>query len=466
MGSKLIVIGLDCVTPQLVYDQWLDDMPNIRRLVAGGFSGNLYSTIPPITVPAWMSMMTSHDPGMLGCYGFRNRKSHAYEDLYTTNGNHIQAKTVWNHLSRNRLRSLVLGVPLTYPPKPLNGILVSCFLTPSKDATFTSPPDYKETLERVADGDYLIDVKDFRTSNKDRLLQQLYTMTERRFRVFRHMLQTEEWDFAMMVEMGPDRLHHGFWRYTDKGHRLYEAGNPYEDAIHDYYVYMDDEIGKTIDALPADASVIVVSDHGAKGMRGGICVNEFLIREGLLAVHDYPVEPTALKPAMIDWSKTQAWGEGGYYSRVFLNVEGREPQGTVPAGEYESFRRHLRDKIESIPDENGKPIGTRVFFPEEIYKECRNIPPDLIVHFGNLDWRSAGTIGHRHIHIFENDTGPDDANHAQEGIFIWHQPNRGLVGRGHTVSIYDVAPSILDFYGIAIPDEMVGKPLQPTKEAS
>ena len=182
MSKKLAVIGLDCVTPQLLYDAWLDEMPNIKRLVTEGFSANMVSTIPPITVPAWMSMMTSQDPGMLGCYGFRNRKSHAYEDLYITSSKYIQAKTVWNHLSRNRLRSLVMGVPLTYPPKPLNGILVSSFLTPSKDVSFTHPPEYQQTLESAADGDYIIDVRDFRKLPKAELLAQIYTMTERRFK--------------------------------------------------------------------------------------------------------------------------------------------------------------------------------------------------------------------------------------------------------------------------------------------
>ena len=459
MGKKLVVIGLDCVAPQLLYGEWLDDLPNIKRLVTEGFSGNMVSTIPPITVPAWMSMMTSQDPGMLGCYGFRNRKTYDYEDLYITNSNYIEAKTLWNHLSRNRLRSLILGVPLTYPPKPLNGILVSSFLTPSKDVTYTHPADYQATLEEISDGDYIIDVKDFRTSDKDRLLEQIYVMTERRFKAFRHMLNSEDWDFAMMVEMGPDRIHHGFWRYTDSEHRLYEAGNPYEDAIRKYYIYMDEEIGKTLDCLPADTSVVVVSDHGAKGMHGGICVNEYLIKEGLLTVKDYPSEPTRLRPNMIDWSKTKVWGEGGYYARVFMNCEGREPQGTIPAADYESFRQSLKEKIESIPDENGDPIGTKVFLPEEIYRDCKNIAPDLIVYFGDLNWRSAGTIGHRRVHIFENDTGPDDANHAQEGIFIWHNPGTDLGGSGHKVSIYDIAPSILDFYSIPVPDEMIGKPL-------
>jgi predicted AlkP superfamily phosphohydrolase/phosphomutase len=459
MSDKLVVIGLDCVTPQLLFDEFYDELPNIKRLVEGGYSGNMVSTIPPITVPAWMAMMTSQDPGMLGCYGFRNRKSYEYGDLYITNSNYIQAKNVWNHLSRNRKRSLILGVPLTYPPKPLNGVLVCSFLTPGKDVDFTHPADYKTKLDAAAGGDYIIDIKDFRTSEKDRLLKQIYDMTEARFKAFRHMLDTEDWDFAMMVEMGPDRLHHGFWRYADKQHRLYEAGNPYENVMREYYIHMDKEIGRVLEQLDDDTSVIVVSDHGAKGMHGGICVNEWLIKEGLLAVKEYPDTPQRLKPNNIDWSKTKVWGEGGYYARIFMNVEGREPDGQIPAAEYESFRKELKEKIEAIPDENGNPIGTKVFLAEEIYRETRNIAPDLIVYFGDLNWRSAGTIGGGDVHIFENDTGPDDANHAQEGIFIWHKPKRQISGKGHKIPIYDIAPSILDFYNIPIPEEMIGKPL-------
>jgi predicted AlkP superfamily phosphohydrolase/phosphomutase len=457
MPKKLVVIGLDCVTPQLFYGPWLSDMPNVKKLLHGGIQANMVSTIPPITVPAWTAMMTSQDPGQLGFYGFRNRKAYDYESLYFATANLVTAKTVWNHLSRNRLRSILLGIPQTYPPKPLNGLMVASFLTPSKDVTYTYPPELARTLDEVADGDYIIDVKDFRTDEKDKLLEQIYTMSRRRFKVFRHLLAHEDWDFAMMVEMGPDRMHHGFWRYCDKEHRLYEPGNPYEDVLHQYYLHMDEEIGRVVDALPADTSVIIVSDHGAKGLEGAICINEYLINEGLLGVKSYPSDITRLKPNMIDWPRTKVWGEGGYYARIFMNVEGREPEGQIPSGEYDAFRKELKEKIESIPNEKGEDIGTRAFYPEEIYKECKNVPPDLIVYFGDLDWRSAGTIGHKTIHIFENDTGPDDANHAQEGIFAWHNRGKDSTGQIDKVSIYDIAPSILDFYGIDVPKEMIGK---------
>jgi predicted AlkP superfamily phosphohydrolase/phosphomutase len=121
------------------------------------------------------------------------------------------------------------------------------------------------------------------------------------------------------------------------------------------------------------------------------------------------------------------------------------------------FKLDLKAKLEALADENGKNIGTKVFFPEETYRECKGTPPDMIVYLGDLDWRSAGTIGNRAIHIFENDTGPDDANHAQEGVFIWQNRGKGPVGEIEAVSIYDIAPSILDFYGIDVPEDMVGK---------
>lgn len=403
-------------------------------------------------------MMTSQDPGMLGFYGFRNRRSYGYEDLYFANAKYVKAKTVWNYLSRNRMKSLVFGVPQTYPPKPLNGMLVASFLTPGKDVAYTYPDSVKVELDQAAGGDYIIDVEDFRTDQKDDLLKAIYVMTERRFKAFRHFYKKDSYEFAILVEMGIDRIHHGFWRYSDSNHRLYEPGNRYENAIHDYYVMIDAEIGKTLDALDSDTSVMVVSDHGAKTMVGAICINEWLQREGYLTLKKQPKERTRFKTSMVDWSKTRAWGEGGYYSRIFMNVEGREPSGVIPHGRYEEERDKLKARLEAIEDEQGKCINTKAFKAEEIYREIKNIPPDLIVYLGNLDWRSAGSVGVGSVHLYENDTGPDDANHAEDGIFIWRTPD-GKSGGPNAYSIYDIAPTVLKYFNIEIPDTMIGKPI-------
>jgi predicted AlkP superfamily phosphohydrolase/phosphomutase len=456
--GKLLILGLDCAAPELVFDRWLDDLPNLRQLVSEGIYGPLKSTLPPITVPAWTAMMTSQDPGMLGFYGFRNRRSYGYEDLYFANAKYVKAKTLWNYMSRNRMRSLVFGVPQTYPPRPLNGVMVASFLTPGKDVMFTYPDEIKAELDRAADGDYMIDVEDFRTDRKDDLLKAIKKMTERRFKAFRHFYNKDSYEFAIIVEMGIDRIHHAFWRYHDKNHRLYEAGNKYENVIHDYYMMVDAEIGKILDKLPADTSVMVVSDHGAKTMVGAICINEWLQREGYLTLKEQPTERKRFKTSMVDWSKTKAWGEGGYYSRIFMNVEGREPSGVIPRDRYEAERDELKARLEAIEDESGKCINTKVFKAEEVYRTVNNIPPDLIVYLGNLDWRSAGSVGVGSVYLYENDTGPDDANHAEEGIFIWRVPGADP-GGPKTYSIYDIAPSVLKYFNIDIPDEMIGEPV-------
>jgi predicted AlkP superfamily phosphohydrolase/phosphomutase len=162
----------------------------------------------------------------------------------------------------------------------------------------------------------------------------------------------------------------------------------------------------------------------------------------------------------VDWSKTTAWGSGGYYGRVYLNVEGREPQGFVKREDYEKVRDGLIERFKAIPDDQGRAMNTQVFKPQEVYQKLRNVPPDLIAYWDNLNWRSVGSFGHGSVHTFENDTGPDDCNHASNGLFILYDPrnpdsNREIKGR----QIMDVAPTILDLMGVKPPFDMQGKRL-------
>ena len=117
------------------------------------------------------------------------------------------------------------------------------------------------------------------------------------------------------------------------------------------------------------------------------------------------------------------------------------------------------DAARRDPDEHGEPIGTRIFIPEEIYPQVNGVAPDLIVHFGNLLWRSVGTIGgDEGIHVFENDTGPDDANHAQQGLFVMVAPGVEP-GRRDDALLLDIAPTALTLLGLPVPEPMRGKSL-------
>ena len=463
MKKRVLIIGWDCAAPELVFDAFRSDMPHTRRLMETGIYGELESTIPPITVPAWMCMMTSRDPGELGVYGFRNRRDYTYDALRIANSLAIQVPTLWDLLGQAGKRSVVLGVPLSYPAKPFPGWMVTSFLTPNRDSQWTFPRRLSHEIAQVA-ADYLIDIPNFRTDLRAELAQQLLKMTAARFRLARHLLTTKDWDLFTMVEMGSDRLHHAFWRFWDKTHRAYEPDSSFAETMRNYYRTLDAELGETLACVDEDTTILIVSDHGAKRMDGGICVNEWLRKHGYLTLKTEPREITRCTPDMVDWHRTKAWGEGGYYGRIFINVNGREPHGIVSPQDYENVRDSLKCQLEAIVDEAGHNIGTRVFKPESVYRECRNIAPDLIVYFGDLYWRSVGSVGYDSIYTYENDTGPDDCNHAENGIFILKSASGTTSGVPRfgpvpAKSIYDIAPTVLQAFGLPIPEAMQGHPI-------
>lgn len=460
---KVFVIGLDCAPPELMFDAWRHELPNFRRLLDSGTYSEFMSSTPAITVPAWSSMTSGKDPGVLGFYGFRNRLDYTYDNRYIATGLSVKEKRVWDILGDAGVESIVVGVPQTYPVHPMNGHLISSFLTPSTTnprTQWTHPATLRGEIEELlAPETYDVDVPQFRTDDKPFLLQQIYDMTRKRFETLRYLLDHKPWDFFMFVEMGVDRIHHGMWALHDVTHRNHQPNGPHVDAIKEYYVYLDREVGTLLERLPEGTHVIVVSDHGVKPMQGGICINEWLQRQGHLALWDEPSQKrlTPFEKVEVDWSKTTAWGDGGYYGRIFLNVKGREPEGIIPPDQYESFRDDLASQIEGIPGPNGESIGTVAFKPEEIYKKVTNVAPDLIVYFGNLSWRSVGSFGHGDIYTFENDTGPDDANHAQNGIWIYSRLGEELGGKQlPDTQLMDFAPTVLDIYGLPVPPDMQG----------
>lgn len=457
-NKRLLILGLDCAGPQLVFDQLKSDLPNISKLMDGGTWGTLESSIPCITVPAWASMTTGLDPGRLGFYGFRNRVEYDYTQLRIVNGAAAKEKRIWDYLGDTGKSSLVISVPQTYPPRPLNGHLVSGFLTPGNTSAFTYPAVLKQEVLGLLPN-YTFDIQNFRTEDKADLLKRLYDFNEQQFILLRHMLKSKPWDFAMHVHMGTDRLHHAFWRYHDPQHRLYEPNSPFKQVIRDYYKVIDQQIGVILSELSDDVSVLLVSDHGVTRMNGGICLNEWLWQNGWLVLKTPPPSATItpFDALDVDWSKTRAWGAGGYYGRIFLNIAGREPQGVIPKSEVLRVRDDLAAAIKCIPGPEGQPMDTQVFYPDQIYQQVKGIPPDLLVYFGDLHWRSVGSIGHGSHYTLENDTGPDDANHDTHGIFILHEPGKQGHGNieGHT--LLDIAPTVLNRLGVPAPKTLSGR---------
>jgi predicted AlkP superfamily phosphohydrolase/phosphomutase len=453
----MMIIGLDCAAPKILFDDMRSELPVISGLMERGVWGELESCDPPITVPAWSCMMSSKDPGTLGFYGFRNRKDHSYDGMTFATNEKMKHDRVWDILSRDGRHVVVLGVPMTFPPRQVNGEMVSCFLAPSTESRYTYPEELRDEISKTV-GEYMVDVPNFRTDEKERIMRDINEMTKRRFELARHLRDTRDWDFLMMVEMGTDRLHHGFWRFYDHTHPDYQPGTRWEGEFRAYYRYVDSEVGRLIDGLDDDTAVMVVSDHGAQSMVGGIQVNEWLRREGYLALAEEPDGVIPIGKATIDWPNTRVWADGGYYSRIFLNVRDREPEGTVDAADYEALRDELIAKLEALGDEQGRPIGTRVFRPQELYHEVNGVAPDLICYFGNLTWRSIGSLGDGRIQVRENDTGPDDANHAKMGIYVMAGPGMPE-SAPESATLFDIAPTVLTAMGYPVPPDMQGRSL-------
>jgi predicted AlkP superfamily phosphohydrolase/phosphomutase len=456
--KKVMVIGLDCAPPRHVFEEYADELPNLTKLRDNGVWGQLESITPPITVPAWMCMMTSKDPGTLGIYGFRNRTDHTYDGLAFATSWAIKEPTVWDILSEAGKDCIIMSVPPSYPPKPLKGVQIGCFLTPSNDADYTYPKELKAELEEKV-GDYIFDIRNYRTDNTQYILDEAYRMTEQRFKTADYLLSTKPWDLFAMTEMATDRLNHGIWSFIDPEHPRYHPGNPYKESLREYYRYLDGKIGDLLAKHADDATtVLVVSDHGAKAMIGGICFNEWLMTEGYLAFDEpTPTKMTPINKMSIDWSKTRAWADGGYYGRLFMNVEGREPNGTIPAADYESVRDELARKIEEMVDHEGRPLGNKALKPEDIYTSQNGVAPDLIVIFGGLRWRSVGSVGHGATYTFENDTGPDEANHAEFGIFIMNNAPGETPGAREGLHLWDVHCTILDLFDLPPAEGALGK---------
>ncbi len=457
--TKIAIIGLDSVPPELMFDKLLDKLPNIKKMYERGVHGNLETCHPPITVPAWMVMMTGKNPGKLGIYGFRHRKGFAYNDGYIVNSTTVKEDTVWQILAKNGMKSIVLGVPPGYPPKEVeNCNIVSCFITPSMEKAFTYPAELKDEILDVAKGKYIFDVT-FRTENRDQIKKELFDMTEKRFDVAEYLVENKPWDFFIMHEIGFDRLHHAFWKYFDPQHPKYVKGTEYEHLDEEYYKMVDERIGKLVEILGEDCLIFVVSDHGSKGMHGAFCINQWLVEKGYLKFKSEPSSIIDFDKAEVDWANTKAWGWGGYYARIFLNVKGREPNGIIDFKDVESVKAKLTQEIMSITDDTGRRMRNTVLEPNEFYGKAIGDKPDLMVYFDDLFWRSAGTLGHDSLYLFENDTGPDDSVHSMNGILLMFDQTRNLGGKElKGAKIEDMAPTILKMYGIdTMGDGMDGK---------
>jgi predicted AlkP superfamily phosphohydrolase/phosphomutase len=454
---KILVLGLDGAAPELLFG--FDDLPTVRRLMEIGAYGPVESVIPPTGVPAWMCLATSQDPGSLGLYGFHYRSDHSYCSSEVTTPLPTAKPAIWDYLTREEKRSIIVGVPPWIPSQKTHGISVSCFVTPGteKNVPFHSPGKSQETLQLEAS--YPVGTDRVRTHNEVGSRDEILATSRGHFEVVRHLLSTNNWDYFQFVDIGLDRMQHMLWQQRNPEQTDHEPDRRFRDMVHEYYCHFDQELAQVLELLTDDTIVLVVSAHAAQFQDQGFRVNEWLAREGFLALNGHHEKITEFAKLEIDWSRTMAWSEGDFGTNVCLNVKGREPLGVITARDYETVRNEIKASLEAAKDSYGKPIDTLVFKPEEVYRRTSGIAPDLIAYVRKPSWRAVGGISDPAIQILESMAGLDHSKQSQLGAFIFAASNSPLRGDIIGAHLLDMAPTVLDLAGYEIPPSMQGRSL-------
>ena len=434
------MLGLDSLPPSVLYERGEEFFPNLSVLLSDAARYAMRTCHPPITVPAWMTMFTGRTPGELGIYGFRHRRPGEF-GYYIVDSRYVRHPTLWEEAGRRGLRVGVYGVPPTYPPKPVHGFMVTDFTTPGPEKPYTFPPWLKRELEQ-ATGPTIFDIV-YRSDDKERVANDLMRMLNNHLRQVEYLATRKKWDLFIYVEISVDRAHHAFWKYFDPTHPRYEEHPRYSSVIPQVYEKIDKWFANLYEKLPRDTVVVVVSDHGIKSMRGAFAINQWLIENEYLTLkpeYREKLRPGSdLREEMIDWERTIAWAWGGYYSRVFINLKGREKHGIIEPRYYEETLNQLRRDLLAIRGPNGEEWKNMAYRPAELYPEVNGDAPDLMLYLDDLNWRPAGTLGWPSSYLPENDRGPDDAVHDWLGVFAVYDPE-GRVEAGYKgeIEIYGI----------------------------
>jgi predicted AlkP superfamily phosphohydrolase/phosphomutase len=496
MSGRVLVVGIDGGTFDVLKPLAEQGrVPHLARLMREGVTGDLRSTIHPITPAAWCTFMTGMNPGRHGIYDFTARQENSYVFGLASRAN-CKGPAFWRVASEQGRRTTVVNVPFTYPPDPVNGCMISGFDAPVIDRTIFHPDGLQPEIEKEV-GKYIPDWT-FPTGRKfdpPAYMVDIEEALSYRTKLALYLMKRDPWDFFMVHFQPVDHLQHVFW--DEEGMQYIERG----------YELIDKALGQVLEEAGEDTNVFVVSDHGFGRIEKFVFLGQFLRQEGFLSRTDGEVSAKAglgflarkvertLKRALpfrirgalrrrmpglrnrivaigdssdVDWSKTTAYATG-MYGNVNVNLKGREPQGIVDPEDYEKTRDELIASISRIEDpDTGENIVEAVYKREEVYDGgCVPLAPDLLVHWKDYAYyaesridRGRGSIfGETGTVFFDNSEYPQTGTHRLNGMLVGHGPDIQSGADVPDLRLMDMAPTILYLMGLGIPEDMDGQVL-------
>ncbi|MBI4719169.1 MAG: alkaline phosphatase family protein [Planctomycetes bacterium] len=490
--ERLLIIGLDGATFDVLNPLMAEGrMPRLAEAVASGASGVLRSTTPPITPAAWTTFLTGLQPGAHGIIDFERYDPRTNRLLLNSTRSLDHVRNLWALLSERGLKVGSVNVPMTYPPTPVNGFLVSGFETPGADSDFVYPAALKgEILARWPDPTLRSRWRR-KAFGGDKLYAENVAYMARSFHQGAAMTtwlgDRFGWDVLMVVLKLVDNLQHKTWRYLDP--RWAHRHPRRTELARECFAEADRAVGELLDyARRHGATVLMVSDHGHGSLEGKVQPNRLLAEWGYLALRGagaqgatrwrrawdrlrggrdkFAPEDDVLRDLAVDFSRTRACVmHAGMAGFLYLNLCGRQPTGIVPVADYEPLRDELRRRLLGpecqVRDPQGRLIQLfeAVHKPEELYGCTREeqpwmpdlllIPRDALAVVRKIRGRRpVEWLPYRRI----------EGTHRADGILIGCGP--GIAGaRGLRAHIVDCAPTILAMLGLRVPANMQGRVL-------
>jgi predicted AlkP superfamily phosphohydrolase/phosphomutase len=487
--NKVIVYGIDGGSLKLI-EQWKEELPNLRRIMRNGVYGELESTVPPLTCPAWPCMFTGKNPGKLGMYDFVNFKFNEGQEPRLFNSTDWHRYAVWKILNDYGLKAGVFNVAVTFPPHEIDSFMVCGAGTPAwSRISYTYPPELEKTLDRLVNGYVVIPAAVLTVHGREKEYRELFSATlDKRIRAAEYLMSNLPWELFICTFFASDLAQHYFWHHMDPKHPRHRGNSPYKDVIKDIYKRIDEAIGKL---TPKGANVLVVSDHGFGPFYGAFSLNKWLEECGYLVFKEKRQDNKAVacirklgdlvlpwaSPRLvravakalperlarilstleeerdralemmhsIDWERTKAYNlstTGG----IFVIAKGKE---------YERVRSEIIDKLSRVVHpKTGEPLGLQLLRREEVYHgEYLDLAPDIAIVATNY-YPATLKSGELWQEPYCSGT------HALQGVFMARGPD--IIANGirlDGLKIYDIAPTILHIFGLPLPHDMDGRVL-------
>lgn len=498
-SSKILIISLDGATFDILSPLMQQGvLPNIQKYTESGISFTLESTDPPLTAPAWTTFLTGLHPGRHGLINFVNFSFSEKKDKLVNAGD-IHVKTIFEILSEKGKQIISINLPMTYPPYPINGHLVSGFDTPSVEVNFTYPLNLKnEILALAPDYDFVPKIDEDRIYEEtgfENLMDRFKKTLENRFRVAFHLIQNKEWDVFMIHFQLTDILQHLYWDYL-----VHPSINPSRtQKIYEIFCQLDAYIGILVNENDAHGTTFIMSDHGFGPIRGIININNIFIQKGYLQLNQtqfqkfkktlngtenplvqYPINWVkklrslvkktqsmswhgALQKGLLGTPRNINWQEtiachlfGSQYGFVYLNTKRRWDLGIVEVNEYKEIRSHIINLLLMSKNGQGDHLFEKVFTRESLYDSDEESLPDIIAKPTSGLYISPNIDGRIN---YEECKDVLRGNHQKNGIFIAFGCSINSKTRRTSAHLINIPPTILHILGLHVPKYMQGEVL-------